>query len=96
MGLGQVLLVSFVSFRFVSFRFFRTTLGCHVTENIIITIANCRTADREIAAARRWGGGRDHLGFACLLIKCGSLDRKKKIELKTSRNPFSMGFAAEP
>lgn len=80
-GSGQVSLVSFVSFRIVSFFFFCTTLNCHVTENIIITIANCRTADREISAGWQGGEGGDLFGFACFLIKCGSLDREKKKEM---------------
>lgn len=77
MGLGQVLLgySRVLRFSFSSFFFFCTTLSCHVTENIIITIANCRTGERS----RDRSISGDLIGFACELIKCGSLDRENAV-----------------
>lgn len=78
-GSGQVSLVSFVSYRIVSF-FFCTTLNCHVTENIIITIANCRTADREISAGWR-GGGKISSGSHASSLSADHLTERKKKEM---------------
>lgn len=53
-GSGLTRVFSCLTFFFFSFFFFCTTLSCHVTENIIITIANCRTG--EIERSKHLGG----------------------------------------
>lgn len=74
-GSGLTRVFSCLTFFFFFFFFFCTTLSCHVTENIIITIANCRTGERS----RDRSISGDLIGFACELIKCGSLDRENPV-----------------
>lgn len=81
-----------MSYGLLSF-FFCTTLSCHVTENIIITIANCRSADREIEGNSGDRSSHSHGSHASSLSAAHLTEREETVAVG---NPFSMGFAAEP